>query len=67
MDFLYRAAWKFIPDNVMDLIKYIPAGDARKFAKNWDMMKDATEQLIDQKLRDGSNEKYKDIMDVMST
>ncbi|OCH85713.1 cytochrome P450 [Obba rivulosa] len=64
-DFLWRAIWKFIPDNVMDLIKYVPAGDARKFAKNWDIMKDATEQLVDQKVQDGSNGRHKDLMDVM--
>ncbi|EMD33938.1 hypothetical protein CERSUDRAFT_97863 [Gelatoporia subvermispora B] len=64
-DFLWRAIWKFIPDNIMDLVKYVPVGDARRFAENWDMMKNATERLIDQKMRDGSNGKHKDLMDVM--
>ena len=66
---VFRAMWKYIPNPILELVKYIPS---REYARSRDMLgvvNRVSKQLIDEKaaaLLDGDKSR-RDIMSVLGT
>lgn len=65
-DLLFKAVWKFIPDNVLQLVQYIPSREYRRFRNFLNLAKKIAKDLVQEKAS-VTAKGDKDIMSVLGS
>ncbi|OCH91778.1 cytochrome P450 [Obba rivulosa] len=65
IDVLFKATWKYFPMRLLHFVEYLPTREYRRFRGSLKIMKRIGGQIIDEKIKEDTPRKRKDIVDVM--